>query len=383
MFAGIDTHKDTLAVAVVDQVGLPVARAEEPNTRAGFVRIGKLLAAYQLLRVGIEGSGHYGRCIAAYLALDWGRPDVSVVEVPTLMTSRERGAQPGKGKTDPVDAVAIARITMRESTLPPVRLAVGEAADLRALLDYREDLVTERSELTNRVHADLLGLFPGYQEQITTLTGKAHLEAAAQLLDGDTRVRAELARRRLARVAAIDAEASQLKRRIAGYVAASGSSLTRLHGVGPIVAGRFLAEVVDINRYAGRNAFAAINGTAPLAASSGRTKRHRYNPGGNRRLNRSLYTMAITQIRADTEGRAYYQRKRDAGKSKKEALRCLKRRLSDIVYTTMRRDADGVDAASATRARPTAKQASSVTENPSPATRSSAPATNRAHRRQG
>ena len=129
-------------------------------------------------------------------------------------------------------------------------------------------------------------------------------------------------------------------------------------------------------------AFAAINGTAPLAASSGRTKRHRYNPGGNRRLNRSLYTMAITQIRADTEGRAYYQRKRDAGKSKKEALRCLKRRLSDIVYTTMRRDADGVDAASATRARPTAKQASSVTENPSPATRSSAPATNHAHRQQ-
>lgn len=228
-----------------------------------------------------------------------------------------------------------------------------------------------------------MGLFPGYQEQITNLTGKAHLDAAQQLLDGDTRVRAELARRRLARAVEIDRETTQLTRRIGSHVAASRSSLTKLYGVGPIIAARFLAEVVDINRYSTRNAFAAINGTAPLAASSGRTKRHRYNPGGSRRLNRSLYTMAITQIRADTEGRAYYQRKRAAGKSKKEALRCLKRRLSDIVYTTMRRDADGVDAASATQARPTAKPASSVTENPSPATRSSAPATNHVHHHQG
>ena len=164
---------------------------------------------------------------------------------------------------------------------------------------------------------------PWPQEQITNLTGKAHWVAAQQLLDGDNRVRAELARRRLARVAEIDAEAAQLKRRVARCVAASGSTLTGQYGVGPIVAARFLAEVVDINRYTSRNAFAAINGTAPLAASSGRPTRHRYNTGGNRRLNRSLYTMAITQIRANTEGQAYYQRKRDAGKSKKEALRCL------------------------------------------------------------
>ena len=122
MFAGIDTHKDSLAVAVVDQVGLPVARADEPNTRSGFVRIGELLARHHVTRVGIEGSGHYGRCVAAFLALDWDQADVGVFEVPTLMTSRERGARPGKGKTDPVDAVAIARITMREPDLPPVRL---------------------------------------------------------------------------------------------------------------------------------------------------------------------------------------------------------------------------------------------------------------------
>jgi hypothetical protein len=168
VFAGIDTHKDSLAVAVIDQVGLCVARADEPNTRSGFVRIGELLATHHVTRVGIEGSGHYGRCVAAYLALDWDQPEVGVFEVPTLMTSRERGARPGKGKTDPVDAVAIARITMRDPDLPPVRLAVGDAADLRALLDYRGDLVTERGDLANRVHMDLHGLFPGYHHQIPT-----------------------------------------------------------------------------------------------------------------------------------------------------------------------------------------------------------------------
>lgn len=357
MFAGIDSHKDTLAVAVLDRVGLPVTVVEEPNTRAGFVRIAALLAKHEVARVGVEGSGHYGRCIAAYLVLDAEQPSLEVFEVPTLMTSRERGAKPGKGKTDPIDAVAIARITMREPKLPPVRLAVGEAADLRALLDYREDLVAERTELIMRAHADLHGLFPGYHHQVPNLITRTNLNATLQLLEGDGRVRSDLTRRRLARVAEIDAEAAELKQRISGYVKAAGSTLTSLYGVGPIIAARFLAEVVDINRYPNRNTFAAVNGTAPLAASSGRTKRHRFNPGGNRRLNRSLYTMAITQIRADTEGRAYYQRKREAGKTKKEALRCLKRRLSDLVYTTMKLDATaGVDAASAIRARPTANR---------------------------
>jgi len=98
VFAGIDSQKDTLAMALVDKVGLPVAVVQEPNTRSGFVRIGELLAKHQVTRVGIEGSGHYGRCMAAYLALDWDQSGVGVLEVPTLMTSRERGARPGRAR---------------------------------------------------------------------------------------------------------------------------------------------------------------------------------------------------------------------------------------------------------------------------------------------
>jgi transposase len=345
VIAGIDTHKDTLAVAVVDDSGRLVAGGDVPNTERGFAQLVDMFTSHQVQRVGIEGSGSFGRAVAVHLALCWQSDQpVAVVEVPTLMTSRERHGQLGKGKTDPVDALAVARITAREQQLPTVRLTVGAAADLRALLDYREDLVRERGALVNRAHAELGGLRPGYQQQIPILTTRARVRAAVDLLGDDSSIRATLCRRRLERVIAIDAETAELKRQISELVAAADTTLTDLYGVGPLVAARFIAEVVDIRRYPNRNAFAAANGTAPLPASSGRTVRHRFNPGGNRQLNRSLYTIALTQIRGDTEGRAYYERKRAAGKSKREALRCLKRRLSDIVFTTMRHDAASADA---------------------------------------
>src|SRR6185295_6518287 len=104
------------------------------------------------------------------------------------------------------------------------------------------------------------------------------------------------------------------------------------------VAAVVLGHVVDVRRYPTRHHFAAANGTAPIPASSGRTVRHRLNRGGDRQLNRALYTIAITQIRADTAGRAYYDRKRAGGNTSREALRCLKRRLSDVLYRTMRAD---------------------------------------------
>lgn len=354
MFAGIDTHKDSLAVAVIDDAGRTRAVEEVPNTATGFGRLEQLLADHEVARIGIEGSGSYGRAIAVHLTI--GCPDVTVVEVPTLMTSRERGARPGRGKTDPDDALAIARITAREQNLPPVRLTVGAAADLRAVLDYREQLVLERTMTVNRVHAEMLGLRPGYQAEIRALSLKWQIVAALELLDGDATVRAGLCTRRLLRVQQIDVEVAELTKQITSLVDAFGTNLTGIYGVGPIVAARFLAEVVDVRRYPNRNTFASANGTAPLPASSGRTVRHRLNRGGNRQLNRALYTIAITQIRSDTEGRAYYERKRAGGKTGREALRCLKRRLSDQVFRTMQSDAEAVDAASANEARLTAQR---------------------------
>ena len=131
---------------------------------------------------------------------------------------------------------------------------------------------------------------------------------------------------------------AELRIQIDSLVKASGSTLPEVYGVGPVVAATIIGHIFDVRRYPTRHHFATANGTAPIPASSGRTIRHRLNRGGNRQLNRALYTIAITQIRADTEGRAYYQRKRAEGKTSREALRCLKRRLSDLIYRTLRAD---------------------------------------------
>src|SRR3982751_3558218 len=127
--AGIDTHKDTLAVAVIDDAGRPVVVTELANTEAGFDALEQLLTRHTVRRVGIEGSGNYGRGAAVRLVLAGG---IDVVEVPPSLTSRERSGRPGAGKTDPVDAVAIARLTAREPGLPPVRLAGAAGARLGA-----------------------------------------------------------------------------------------------------------------------------------------------------------------------------------------------------------------------------------------------------------
>src|SRR4029450_12528348 len=156
MFAGVDTHKDTLAVAVIDHAGRVVSQLELPNQDSGYVRLLALLTSHNVVRVGIEGSGNFGWPAAIYLL----KRDVSVVEVPPLMTSRERLSRPGQGKPAPGAATATARITAREDALPPVRPMTGHAADLRVLTEYRDQLVNERTATANRVHTDLLWLAP-------------------------------------------------------------------------------------------------------------------------------------------------------------------------------------------------------------------------------
>src|SRR3954468_1879374 len=246
VLAGIDTHKDTLAVAVIDDAGRPVVVTELANTETGFTALEQLLVEHAVRRVGIEGSGNYGRGAAVHLVLTG---PAEVVEVPPSLTSRERSGRPGGGKTDPVDAVAIARTTAREPGLPAVRLAVGQAADLRALADYRAQLVAERTALANRTHAELHGLLPGYQAQIPRLTAPTFITAAKDLLAGQTSVRAQLTRRRLIRLAELTIEIGELKALIAAAVAEVDTGLTDLYGLGPIGAATVLGEGADIRRY--------------------------------------------------------------------------------------------------------------------------------------
>ena len=153
------------------------------------------------------------------------------------------------------------------------------------------------------------------------------------------RTRRQLASELITELAVIDKKIKQANAVLTGLIAATGSNLQQLHGIGPSVAARLLGDIGDISRFASRNHFASWNGTAPIDASSGDQHRHRLSRAGNRRINRALHIMAVVQLRHDTEGRAYFRRKLAAGKTPMEAMRCLKRRLSDVVYRQMVADA--------------------------------------------
>jgi Transposase IS116/IS110/IS902 family len=156
------------------------------------------------------------------------------------------------------------------------------------------------------------------------------------------RVRLNIARDHLADIRALDARLKFIAAQIAALVTASGTSLTGLYGIGPIIAGRILAEAGDVARFATKDKFASYNGTAPIDVSSGEQVRHRLSRAGNRRTGHALHMMAVTQIRyPGSEGRVYYEGKRQEGKTPKEALRCLKRRLSDLVYRQLAADRQG------------------------------------------
>lgn len=315
--------------------GSEVAAATFPNTAAGHREIlGWARSVGTLSRIGIEGSGSYGYALARFLV----QAGEIVVEVPARLTERERGRLRRPGKSDAGDALAIARVAAREKHLPAAGTdQVGY--ELRHLLEYREQLVKERTRVANRLHADLATRHPGYQEAVKNLVSRRWLRAAEVLIAADATVEGALAGQRLGRVQALSLEIAEVSQLIADRVVARRSGLTSIPGVGALVAGRILAEVGDVRLYRSAAHFAAANGTAPVPASSGQVERHRLNRGGNRRLKRALHTVALVQVRSDPRAKAYVQRRRAEGKTRREAIRCLKRHLSNVVYRQLLVDA--------------------------------------------
>jgi transposase len=334
---GIDAHKSSLAVALIDELGRELAHEQFGNDAEGhealYAWVVRLAPSER--RFGIESTGWIGRGIACFLL----KRGEQAVDVRGTLTDRERRRLRGQGKSDPRDAVAIARVTAREEgKLAPVRADSG-SRDLKLLCAYRCQLVGERNRAANRLHVDLVSLRPGYQRQIPSLDSGVRLDKAERLLAGDESVQAALAGRRVESLRRLDAEIRQLEREIAQSVKACGSGLPGLVGLGYLSAGRIIGEVGDIRRIETKDRFARMNGTAPIPASSGNTNRHRLNKGGNRRLNHAIHMMALTQARMDPRARAYVARRCAEGKTQRDAIRALKRHLSDVVYQQLRRDA--------------------------------------------
>jgi transposase len=332
---GIDAHKRSLAVCLVDELGRELAQrqfANEPRAhRALYAWVAGLATSER--RFGIEGSGWIGRGLSCFLLAE----GETVVDVRGSLTERQRRRLRGGGKSDPRDALAIARVTAREE-LPPARPDSPER-DLKLLCDYRRQLLAERTRTANRLHVDLVSLHPGYEHAVPRLDSPARLQAAERLLADEQAVQASLARRRIETLWRLDVEITQLGRDIAQSVKATGSGLPGLVGISYLGAASIIGEVGDIRRIATRARFARLNGTAPIPASSGQTQRHRLDRGGNRRLNHTLHMMALTQARHDPRARAYLERRRAEGRTRRDALRALKRHLSNVVYQQLRHDA--------------------------------------------
>ncbi|MGW3607797.1 IS110 family transposase, partial [Micromonospora sp. NPDC005161] len=240
-------------------------------------------------------------------------------------------------KTDPVDAHSVAMVALRSPNLVQVQLD-PDLQVMGMLVDRRDELGRARTQTVNRLHRLLLELFPGGAKQFLSARQARALIATIKPRDIVGKTRRRLAVELIGELESIDKKIKTAEKDLKELVIARGCTLMDLHGIGPSGAARLLADVGDIRRFADRNRFASWNGTAPLDASCGDQKRHRLSRAGNRRINRTLHIMAVVQLRNRTEGRAYFDTKKAAGKTSMEAMRALKRRLSNVVYARMLAD---------------------------------------------
>jgi transposase len=200
------------------------------------------------------------------------------------------------------------------------------------LTDRRQELVRERIATINRLHEILCQLIAGGAPKNLRASRARELLSSVRPRAAVGKARKHLALDYLAEVERLDAKLKALKKQIGELVDEQQTSLVAVFGVGKLGAGKILAEVLDVRRFPSKDHFASYTGTAPIDVSSGDNNRHRLNRGGNRRLNHVLHVAAICQTRSAGPGQDYYRRKRDAGKTHLEALRCLKRRLSNVIY---------------------------------------------------
>jgi transposase len=325
---GVDPHKRSATIEVVDERERMLHSGQYATDRDGYRQMLAVGRRFPRRLWALEGSRGVGRHLAQRLVAD----GEAVVDVPAKLAARARVFDTGNGrKTDTADAHSVAVVALRTKDLTPVRVD-DEVAVLRLLSERHDELSLARTQTGNRPRRLLLELIPGGAKRFLSAPQATRLLAGVAPTDVAGRVRHRLAAELVTEIAVLDHKLKDSDKQLRKAVLATGTGLLCLYGIGPVTAARLLGDVVDVARFATRARFASWNATAPLHASSGEQKRHRLSRAGNRRINRVLHIMAIVQIRFDTEGRTYYRRRRADGKTPREALRCLKRRLSDVVY---------------------------------------------------
>src|SRR5512142_497700 len=336
MIIGVDPHKASGTSEVVDQHGTLAATGRFPTARGGYQALIRYVRQWPHRVWAVEGAGGTGRPLAVRLVRDGER----VIDVPAKLAARVRVFDTGQGrKTDATDAHSVAAVAVHTRGLRELALQDTALEVMRLLTDRRDELSRLRVQIVNRLHRLLTELIPGgaRKRDLSALQARRIL-AGIRPRDPAGATRRRLAAELVGDLEAVDGKLKALKTELRVAVRAYGSRLMDLHGIGPAGAARLLVDVTTITRFPSKAHFASWNGTAPLDASSGEQIRHRLSRAGNRRVNHVLHIMAIVQLRNDTPGRAYYRRLLARGKTPMEALRCLKRRLSDAVYRQMLTD---------------------------------------------
>jgi transposase len=332
---GVDPHKVPATIEVLGDGEQVLETGRFGTDRAGYRAMLAAGRCWPERTWAVEGCQGIGRHVAQRLVAD----GETVVDVPAKLSARARVFSTGQGrKTDATDAHSIAVVAARTAALRPVARE-DELMALRLLADRREELANARTQAVSRLHRLLLDLIPGGAPRFLSATQARALLGTVRPREVAGRTRRQIAAELLAEIVVLDRKLKDSDKALREAVAATGTALMSLHGLGPVGAARVLADVGDVARFPTRAHFASWNGTAPIDASSGEQIRHRLSRAGNRRINRVLHIMAIVQLRNDTEGRAYFRRKVAAGKTKMEALRCLKRRLSDVLYRQLAAEA--------------------------------------------
>jgi transposase len=338
---GIDAHKRTHTVVAVDDAGRELgARTTTATTTADHLDLLRWAQRFGgERRWAVEDCRHLSRRLEADL-LAAGE---QIARVPPKLMAHARDAARTYGKSDPIDALAVARAALRYPDLPIAQLD-GPARELRLLVDHREDLVSERTRCINRLRWHLHELDPAWDPTARSLTSYKNIDAVAGRLVGIEGMVARIASEIIAQVRDLTIRERALEREITERVQTLAPRLLTVVGVGALTAAKIVAEVADVRRFKSKDAFARHNGTAPLPVWSGNRERHRLSRTGNRQLNAAIHRIAITQARCHDGAKAYLQRRHEHGNTKTEALRALKRRLSDVVFRALFEDAQTVTA---------------------------------------
>jgi transposase len=329
---GADLHKRSHTVVVIDETGRKLAERTVAATADGHLELRRWAGQWPERRWALEDCRHLSRRLEADLV----RAGESVARVPPKLMAGARRSTREPGKSDPIDARAVARAALREPDLPLATLD-GPERDLRLLVDHREDLIGERTRHEQRLRWFLVEL--AIAEPAPRSLGRTVVQVALEAsLAGRTESVARFARDLLARIRELTVAIRDLEREIEAVVRSRTLALVTLAGVGSLTAAKIIGETAGVGRFRSKEAFARHNGSAPVPVWSGNVVRHRLSRGGNRQLNAALHRIAITQIRMDGPGRAYVDHRRDAGDTKTEAIRALRRRISDEVFRRLKAD---------------------------------------------